>query len=334
MSGLSRRQLLQGAGVVGLALVAGCGRWPGQAQPTKPVRIGFLSPGTRASRAVHLDGFLVGLSEHGYVDGRDFMIEYGFSQGDDRRLPALAMELVQLPVDVLVASATPATVAAKQATSTIPIVMGGSVEPVRTGLVASLARPGGNITGMSILNSNLMTKNLELLKDTLPTLQRLAILENPSNPVAATQLEELDWAAEVFRVQVQRLEVSTPEDFEPALQAAVRAQAEAIMVPSDALYTNSRARLVAAIAKYQLPAIHAYRELPEAGGLMSYGPSLRETYRQAARYVDRIIKGTKPADLPVEQSSRFEFVINLQTARALGLTIPERVLLQATEVIE
>jgi len=262
------------------------------------------------------------------------MIEYGFSQGDDRRLPALAMELVQLPVDVLVASATPATVAAKQATSTIPIVMGGSVEPVRTGLVASLARPGGNITGMSILNSNLMTKNLELLKDTLPTLQRLAILENPSNPVAATQLEELDWAAEVFRVQVQRLEVSTPEDFEPALQAAVRAQAEAIMVPSDALYTNSRARLVAAIAKYQLPAIHAYRELPEAGGLMSYGPSLRETYRQAARYVDRIIKGTKPADLPVEQSSRFEFLINLKTARALGLTIPERVLLQATEVIE
>jgi putative ABC transport system substrate-binding protein len=274
------------------------------------------------------------MSEHGYVDGRDFTIEYRFSEGNDRRLPALAMELVQLPVDVLLTSATPATLAAKQATNTIPIVMGGSVEPVRTGLVASLAHPGGNITGMSILNSNLMTKNLELLKDTLPTLQRLAILVNPGNPVAATQLEELDWAAEVIRVQVQRLEVRTSEDFEPAMQAAVRAQAEALLVPSDALYTNDRARLVAAIARYQLPAIHAYRELAEAGGLMSYGPSLGESYRHAARYVARIVKGTKPADLPVEQSSRFEFVINLQTARALGLTIPQHVLLQATEVIQ
>jgi len=325
---------VQGVGVAGLGLVVGCGRLPWQAQPTKPVRIGFLSPGTRESRAVHLDSFFAGMSEHGYADGRDFIIEYRFSQGDDRRLPALAMELVQLPVDVLVASATPATLAAQQATRTIPIVMGGSVEPVRTGLVASLARPGGNITGMSILNSNLMTKNLELLQATLPTLQRLAILVNPGNPVAATQLEELAWAAEVVRVAVQHLEVSTPEDFEPALQAAVRAQAEAILVPSDALYTNSRARLVAAIAKYRLPAIHAYRELVEAGGLMSYGPSLGDSYRQAARYVDRILKGTKPADLPVEQSSRFEFVINLKTAQALGLTIPEQVLLQATEVIQ
>jgi putative tryptophan/tyrosine transport system substrate-binding protein len=329
---VSRRRFVVGASAT--ALLAGCGRLPGQAQPTKPATIGFLSPGTREDRAVHLDAFLAGLSEHGYADGRDFVIEYRFSHGDDRQLPALAMELVQLPVDVLVASATPATLAAQQATNTLPIVMGGSVEPVRTGLIASLAHPGGNITGMSILNSNLMTKNLELLKETLPTLQRLAILVNPDNPVAATQLEELDRAAEVFRVQVQRLEVSTPEAFEPALQAAVRAQAEAILVPSDALYTNGRARLVAAIAKYQLPAIHAYRELVEAGGLMSYGPSLGESYRLAARYVARILKGTKPADLPVEQSSRFEFVVNLKTARELGIIFPNEILLQVTEVIQ
>lgn len=330
---LSRRQVVQGAGVVGLGLVAGCGPLPGQARSPKVPTIGFLSPGTPENRAPLIARFREGLTEHGYTEGQNVVIEYRFSGADDTRLPALASELVQLPVDLILASGT-ASYAAKAATSTIPIVLGGNVDPVRVGLVASLARPGGNVTGMALLTSELMGKRLELLKDTLPALTRLAVLANMANPVTMPQLEALDRAAEAFQVRVRRLEVNRAEDFELALQAAVDARAEAFIVPSNALYTANRVQLVALAARHRLPAIYDFRDFTEAGGLMAYGPSIQEAYRQATRHVDKILKGAKPTDLPVEQSSRFEFTVNLQAAQALGITFPHTILLQVTEMIQ
>jgi putative tryptophan/tyrosine transport system substrate-binding protein len=331
----SRRQLVQGVGAVGLGLLAGCGRWPGQGQPASSMpRIGFLAPGSREGRAPLLEGFRQGLREWGYVEGDTIVIEYRFSEGNDARLPALAAELVDLRVHVILASAIPATVAAKQATSTIPIVMGGSGDPLATGLVGGLARPGGNVTGMGILASQLMSKRLEMLQEVLPTLTRVSIFTNPTNPIHAPQLAELESAARVLGLQVQRLEVQSPDDFDGAFAAAVMGQADALMVPSDALTTNHRGRLASLAMQYRLPVIYDYREFAEVGGLMAYGPNLRDLYRRAAGYVDKILKGARPADLPVEQPMQFDFIINLTTAHALGLTIPPHVLLQATEVIQ
>jgi putative ABC transport system substrate-binding protein len=281
-----------------------------------------------------VESLVEGLTEYGYVDGTNIIIEYRLTEAGDSQLPDLAMQLVQIPVDVLLASGTPAAFAAKQATSTVPIIMISVTDPVRTGLVGSLARPGGNITGLSLLNAALMSKRLELLKEMLPSLSWLAVLANPDNPITIPQVEELNWAAEVLKIQLRHLEVRRPDDFEPAIQSAVDYQTQAFIVPADTLFTNYRMQLTALAARYRLPALYPFKELADVGGLMSYGPSLASSHRQSARYVDKILKGAKPADLPIEQPREFDFVINLKTAQALGLTIPEHVLLQATEVLQ
>jgi ABC-type uncharacterized transport system substrate-binding protein len=329
-----RRRLLQ----VGLALV-GIGLLPGWEAPEsgaeKVPRIGFLAVGSREGRAFVIEGFLQGLREHGYVVGQNIAIEYRFSEGQNDRLPGLAAELVNLKVDLILASGSPASFAAKQATSTIPIVMGSlAADPVETGLIVSLARPGGNITGMTEMAAQLGGKRLELLQQTVPSLSRVAVFWNPPNPAYGPVLRALEVAAPLLGLELQRLEVRAPEDFESALQAAIRWRAGALFVPGDPLVTN-RPRVVADLAlKYRLPTMTDFKELPGAGGLMSFGPDLVDSYRRAATHVDKILKGAKPADLPMEQPTKFDLVVNLKTARTLGLTIPASVLAQATQVIQ
>jgi putative ABC transport system substrate-binding protein len=282
-----------------------------------------------------IEGFLLGLRERGYVEGQNIVIEYRFSEGRNDRLPELAAELVNLKVKLILASGSPASFAAKEATRTIPIVMGSlAANPVETGLIASLARPGGNITGMTEMASELGAKRLQLLTQTVPGLSRVAVFWNPPNPAYGPVLKELEAAAQTMGVAIQRLEVRVPEDFESALEAATRQRAGALFVPGDPLVTN-RPRMVADLAlKYRLPTITDFRELPEAGGLLSFGPDLVDSYRRAATHVDKILKGANPADLPMEQPTKFDLFVNLKTARALGLTIPQSVLLRATQVIQ
>jgi len=333
----SRRQFLQSSlALAGIGLLSGCGmpQLPGQ-QAAKVPRIGFLAVGPREGRAFMIDGFLQGLREHGYVEGQNILIEYRFSGDRDDRLPELAAELVALQVDLIVASGTPASVAAKQATSTIPIVNGYlAANPVETGLVARMARPGGNFTGMTGLSSQLSGKRLELLNKTVPGLARVAVFWNPPNPTYGPILKELEAAAPTLGLEVQRVEVRVPEDFEAAFEAATREQAGALIAPGDPLTAN-RPKVVADLAlKYRLPAMMELKEFVDAGGLMSYGPNIPDSYRRSATQVDKILKGAKPADLPMEQPTKFDFAVNLKTAQALGLTMPQSVLLQATEVIQ
>jgi ABC-type uncharacterized transport system substrate-binding protein len=304
-------------------------------QAAKVPRIGFLGVGSREGRAFVIDGFLRGLREHGYVEGKNIVIEYRFSEGRNDQLPRLAAELVDLKVKLIVASGSPASFAAKQATSTIPIVMGSlAANPVETGLIASLARPGGNITGMTEMASHLSGKRLELIKLTVPRLVRVAVFWNPPNPAYGPVLKELEAAAQTMGIKLQRVEVRAPEDFVGALEAATSQRAGALFVPGDPLVTN-RPKMVADLAlKYRLPTITDFRELPQAGGLLSFGPDLVDSYRRAATHVDKILKGANPAELPMEQPTKFDLVVNLKTAKALGLTIPQSVLTQATQVIE
>ena len=298
-------------------------------------RIGFLAVGSREGRAFVIEGFLQGLREHGYVVGQNIVMEYRFSEGRNERLPELAAELVALKVDLILASGSPASLAAKQATRTIPIVMGSlAANPVETGFIASLARPGGNITGMTEMASQLSGKRLELLKATVPGLSRVAVFWNPPNPAYGPVLKELEAAAPRVGVKLLRLEVRVPEDFEGAFTAAIRQRAGALFIPGDPLVTN-RPRVIADLAlKYRLPTVTDFRELPGAGGLLSFGPDLVDSYRRAASHVDKILKGANPGDLPMEQPTKFDLVVNLKTARALGLTVPQSVLLQATQVIQ
>jgi len=329
----SRRQFLQcSLALVGISLLSGCEEAP---SPSKVPRIGFLAVGSREGRAFLIEGFLQGLREHGYVEGQNIVIEYRFSEDRNDRLPALAAELIALKVQLILASGTPASFAAKQATSTIPIVMGGiAADPVETGLVASLARPGGNITGMSMMTAPLGGKRLELLKRTVPGLARVAVFWNPPNPAYGPILKELEAAAQPLGVKLQRLEVRVPGDFEGAFHAATKQRAGALIAPGDPLVTN-RPKIVADLAlKYRLPTMMDIKEFVEVGGLLSLGLNLVDSYRRAATHVDKILKGAKPADLPMEQPTQFDLFVNLKTARALGLTIPQSVLLQATQVIQ
>jgi putative ABC transport system substrate-binding protein len=282
-----------------------------------------------------IEGFRQGLREHGYVEGQNIIIEYRFSEDRNDRLPALAAELVAMKVQLILASGTPASFAAKEATSTIPIVMGGiAADPVATGLIASLAHPGGNITGMTMMSSHLSGKRLELLKTTLPRLARVAVFWNPPNPAYGPILKELETAAQSLRLTLHRLEVRVPADFEGAFEAAVRQRAGALIAPGDPLVTN-RPRMVADVAlKHRLPTIMENKEFVLAGGLLSLGLDLVDSYRRAATHVDKILKGANPAELPMEQPSKFDLAVNLKTARVLGLTIPPSVLVQATQVIE
>ncbi len=303
--------------------------------PGKVFRIGYLAnvPPTDPGASRLWDAFLQGLREFGYVEGQNIVIERRYSEGRYERLPALAAELVRLKVDVIVAGGTPTPHAAKRATSTIPIVMTNHPDPVEGGLVASLARPGGNVTGLSFVAPDLVGKQLQLLQEAVPRISRVGVLSNPTNPIHALYLSEAEVAARSLRVRLHILEARAPSEFAGAFSAMTKESAVALVVLSDPMFFGERTRIAELAAKSRLPMMAAQREHAEAGGLLAYGASLRENYRRAAAYVDKVLKGAKPGDLPIEQPAKFEFVVNLKTARALGLTIPQSVLLRADEVI-
>ena len=302
-------------------------------QPKKVPRIGILPPGPISER-VHLwDAFRQGLRELGYVEGQNFTLVFPSGEVKPERLPHLAAELVSLKVDVIVAAATVAVQAAKEATKTIPIVTPITTDPVETGLVASLARPGGNITGLSYMSSDLSGKRLDLLKEVVPKVFRIAVLSSPSSANAPPQMRETEAAARSLGLQLQPLEVRGLDDFERVFQAAIKERAGALITLDDAFVFTHRTRIVKLAATSRLPAIYGFREFVDAGGLMSYAANLADMYRRAATYVDKILKGTNPADLPVEQPKKFEFIVNLKAAKQIGLTIPPNVLVRADKVI-
>jgi putative ABC transport system substrate-binding protein len=304
-------------------------------QPGKVPRVGFLGPRSRSDGAPFLDAFLQGLQELGWMEGQNIAIEYRFADGRLDRLPDLATELVRLKVDVILAASTPPAVAAKNATSTIPIIMATSADPVELGLVASLARPGGNVTGLSFsVGLQVVGKELELLREIVPRARRVAVLSNPANPGNVLAIQSVKSTASALGVQLQFLEARGPNEFEAAFAAMARGRAGALLVVPDAVFGLYRARLQNLVAKSRLPAMYGLREHVEAGGLMSYAVDVRDSFRRSATYVDKILKGAKPADLPVEQPTKFELVINLKTAKALGLTIPPSVLARADEIVE
>jgi putative ABC transport system substrate-binding protein len=331
----SRRQFLwDSLALAGLSLVSA--REVAGQQTAKGPRIGFLAVGPpEGLRTLLLEGLLQGLREHGYVEGQNIVIEYRFSGDTDDRLPALAAELVALKVQLIVVSGTPATLVAKKATSTIPLVMGGlAANPVETGLIASLGRPGGNITGMTLMTSQLGGKRLELLKAVVPGLSLVAVVWNPLNPTYGPVLKELEEAVPTAGVKLQRVEVRAPADFEGAFKAATRQRAGGLLVPGDPLTAN-RFKMIADLAlKYRLATTAENKAFVQDGGLLSLGPDLVDSYRRAATHVDKILKGARAADLPMEQPTKFELAVNLRTARVLGLTIPPSILLQASHVIE
>ena len=306
----------------------------GAQQPGKVHRIGFLENSTAPLEHNLVEPFRQGLRDPGYVEGQNIVIEYRWAEGKYERFPGLIAQLVALKVEVIVTAGTPASLAVKRATATIPLVMVGVGDPVATGLVASLARPGGNITGLTSISQDLEGKRLELLRELVPKISHVAVLWNSASPIQVVQEKEVQAAARVLRMKVLSLGVRAPEHFDNAFAAIRRERPGALLVLADRLFLHHRARIMDFAAKHRLPGVHAYRELVEAGGLMSYGPSYAGMHRQAATYVDKILKGTKPADLPVEQPMRFELVINMKTAKALGLTIPPSVLIRATEVIQ
>jgi putative tryptophan/tyrosine transport system substrate-binding protein len=332
---VSRRRFVQGAGVAGLALLAGCRPLSWQAGPsTKLTRIGFLFGMSQSRILDRLVPFREGLRESGYIEGQNVEIEVRSADGEYQRLPGLAVELVGLQVDILVTESVPAAVAAQQATQTIPIVTAGMVDPVLTGLVASLAHPGGNITGPSLMAPVLVAKQLQLLKEMVPDLSHLAVLWNAANAGNDRQLQEVERAVGVLGVRLQSVEVRGANDLGSAFIAMTSEQADGLVVLFDAMLIDHRAQITDLASATRIPAAYGLRDYVEAGGLMSYAANISDVYRRAAYYVDRILKGTKPADLPVEQPTTFEFIVNLKTAHALGLTIPQHVLLQATEVIQ
>jgi putative tryptophan/tyrosine transport system substrate-binding protein len=333
---LSRRQFLRGASVAGLGLLAGCGQLPGAAQDSVPrvYRLGYLggSTGDPVSLRRH-ELFQQGLRAHGYVEGQNIIIERRYTEGRTERLPALAAELAGLPIDLIfIAGGTPAAVAAKEATSTIPIVVPAG-DLVGPGLVASLARPGGNVTGLTTISPQLSGKRLQLLKEMIPDAVRVAMIWNPTNATSVVSLPEVQVAAEALGVALLPLEVRDSTDFEAAFEAA-REHAEAVLVVGDPLFVPHAARMADLATRSRLPTMYSERAYAEAGALMAYGSNLDDQFRRAADYVDRILKGARPTDLPIEQPTTFDFVINLRTAQALGLTIPQHVLLQATEIIQ
>ena len=308
---------------------------PSQAQQTKKVpRIGFLLASSRSAVAELLDAFRQGLRELGYVEGQNIVIEYRYAEGKLDRLPALAAQLVRLNVDVIVTGISAGTRSAKEATTTIPIVMAQDDDPVGNRFVASLARPGGNITGLSRLAPELSGKQLELLKEIIPKLSLVAVLGNSTEPGNAQSLREIELAAGAFKVQLQHLDVLGPKDIETAFRSATRGRAGAVLVVSSPVLFIQRTQVAALAVKSRLAAIFDAREYVEAGGVMSYGASFDDLFRRAATYVDKILKGAKPADLPVEQPTKFELVINLKTAKQIGLTIPPSVLYRADKVIK
>ena len=296
--------------------------------------VGILSAGGGGVQAALNAAFSDGLREWGWVEGKNVVFENRNAENQLERLPELAADLIRLKVDVIVAAGTLAPLAAKQATATIPIVMTTAGDPLGSGLVASLARPGGNVTGMSLMVPDLGAKRLELLKELLPRLSRVAVLWNAANPYSALVYKETQAGGRTLGIDVQSLDVRGPDDFDSTFEAARRLRPDALITVEDPLTASYRKHIVDFAAGQQLPSLHGIREFVAAGGLISYGANLADLSRRAAYYVDKIFKGAKPADLPVQQPTKFEMVINAQTARMLGLTVPPTLLARADEVIE
>lgn len=299
---------------------------------SKVYRVGVLSPGFPPPGP--LEAFRRGLHDLGYVEGRTLVIEWRFAEGKNERLAALADELLRLKVDVIFAVNTPAAQAAKNATTAIPIVIARLADPVRTGLVPSIARPGGNITGLSSIPEELAAKRLELLKEILPGVSRVATIWNAGNPGHLQIVSAMELASPQLGLRLQSLPVRGPNEFVGAFQAATRGRAQALVVNDDVLITTHKAQILSLAAKHSLPVIAQFQEFAHAGALVTYGHNVTDEYRRAASYVDKIFKGAKPADLPIEQPMTFHLVVNFKTAKALGLTIPQSILLRADEVIQ
>jgi putative ABC transport system substrate-binding protein len=303
-------------------------------QPKKVPRIGFLLGATPSANTVRIEAFRQGLRDLGYVEGKNIVIEERYAEGKLDRLPALAAELVRLKVDIIVSAGPTVTRVAKEATVTIPTVMGFDDDPVGSGFVASLARPGGNITGLSALSPELSGKQLEILKEIIPKLSRVAVIGSSTHPGTVQSIKEMEFAAAAFKVQLQNVDVLDPKDIETAFGAASKGRADAVLELTSVVTNSHRKQIVELAVKNRLPAIYYTSEWVEDGGLMTYGVSIADLYRRAATYVDKILKGAKPADLPVEQPTKFEFVINLKAAKQIGLTIPPNVLVRADKVIK
>jgi putative ABC transport system substrate-binding protein len=303
-------------------------------QPVKIPRIGVLSLGPAAIPSARIEAFKQGLRDLGYAEGKNIAIEYRFAEGNFKHLRDSATDLVSLKLNVIVTWGTPQILAVKQATNTIPIVMAFSADPVRDGFVASLARPGGNITGLSSLSPELSGKRLELLKETFPQLARVGVLWDPADPGATANVKETETAGQALGVQVQPLEVRSQKDFQNALKAANEGRARALILQQTNLTNTHRKEIVELATKHRLPTMLGESGIMDTGGLMSYGPNYSDLFRRAAVYVDKILKGTKPSDIPVEQPTKFEFVINLKTAKQIGATIPPNVLARADTVIK
>ena len=329
---MTTRRAFLGSLVCGLLAAPGAA---GAQQTGKVPRIGWLGGPTRESAEPFVREFQLGLKDLGWVEGQNIVIEWRFAGGRAERLPGLAAELVRLRVDLIVTPSTPTILAAKNATTTIPIVTVGGGDPVELGLVASLARPGGNITGLTtVVSQEIAGKQLELLKETVPKVSRMAVLWNPTTRGNALALREAEIAARALGVELQVLEARSLNDFESAFSAMSKKRAGALLVLGDVMFTTHRRRLADLAAKNRLPAMYGARQSVDEGGLVSYGANGLDNFRRAAVYVDKILKGAKPSDLPIERPTKFELVVNLKAAKALGLTIPPALLLRADQVID
>jgi putative tryptophan/tyrosine transport system substrate-binding protein len=318
-----------------ITLLGGAAAWPlaARAQQAKLPTIGFLGAGTASAMSQWTAAFVQRLRELGWVEDRTIAIHYRWAEGRTERLAEIAAEFVRVKVDVIVTNSAAPVVAAKQATSVIPIIIASAADPVGTGLVASLARPGGNVTGLSVQMTDLAGKRLELLREVVPSLRRLAIMVNPGASAAIVEMDEAQAAAKMLGLDIAAFEIRRAEDIAPAFEA-LKGRAEALYVVADPLITSNRLRINILALGARLPTMHGFREYVEAGGLMSYGANFPDLFRRAADFVDKILRGTKPADIPVEQPTKFDLVINLTTAKAIGLKIPEAFLLRADELIE
>jgi putative ABC transport system substrate-binding protein len=303
-------------------------------QPGKVWRIGILEPVSIELSVANMDGFRQGMREQSYVEGKDYAIEYRSFDGRSDKLSAAITDLIRRNVDLIMTRGTPAVVAAKNATQTLPIVTSAMGDPIGTGIVSSLRRPGGNITGLSSLSSDTGSKRVQLIKDLIPRAKSLGVLHNAANPATKTELDALQVAATHFKLRLDIIEVLKSEDFESAFASARKHHVDALIVEADGLMQSNIKRVVGLANLYRLPVVYPFGEFVDAGGLMVYGVNYPDLYRRAAVYIDKIFKGAKPGDLPVEQPTKFDMVINLKTAKTLGIKIPNSILVQATKVIE
>jgi ABC-type uncharacterized transport system substrate-binding protein len=330
--GMKRRSILVLLGSVALhrALVARA------QQPGRELRLGLLLPYVQSDpqAQARVNAFTVALQERGWIDGRNVRLEFRYTEGESSRLPALAADLVQRNVDVILTAGTESTDAARKATKTISIVMAAVGDPIAAGFITSLARPGANITGASLLATELTAKRLQLLKEVLPTLTRLAVFWSSANASVVQKLKQIQAAAPQFQVQLHPFELRVPDDLDRGFEPAVQFGAQALMTTEDAIQISYRARIVELGKQRKMPVASEFSEFAQAGALMSFGPSILDQFRHAASYVDKLFKGARPGDLPVEQATRFELVVNLKTAKALGITIPTSVLSRADQVIQ